>query len=379
MPCGRCQAVRDRLEAVMATRLSRFFSLMAICWLSSFGCGSGASSPAAQAAQSAQQRAPAPAPAASTDTVAVIDGERVSLATLDQAVAPQIARLDEEAYELRKQQLDELINERLFSAEAKRRGLTVPALIEAEVTAKAGQATDADVQNFVATNRRRLPPDPTPVLPQVRAYINTERTKARREAFASELRARAHVQVMLKMPAIYRAPIDLTGAPVKGPDKAPVTIVEFSDFHCPYCRGVQSTLQQVLEKYPNDVRLVYKHYPIDSLHPQARRVAEASWCAQQQQRFWEFHDAVYASPPDASDAAIASFATKAGLDIKAFDVCVASGKAEPVVQAHISEGEHYGVSGTPGFFVNGRLLSGAVPLNSFSEIIDEEIAASKTR
>ena len=355
---------------------------MAIGWLSSFGCGSGAPSPAAQAAPPAPQQQTAPAPAAApstTDIVAVINGEGVSLATLDQAVAPQIARLDEEAYEIRKQQLEDLINERLFSAEAKRRGLTVPALLQAEVTAKAGQATDADVQNFVATNRRRLPPDPTPVLPQVRAYLNTERTKARREAFASELRSRAHVQVMLKMPAVYRAPIDLTGAPAKGPDRAPVTIVEFSDFHCPYCRGVQSTLQQVLEKYPNDVRLVYKHYPIDSLHPQARRVSEASWCAQQQQRFWEFHDAVYASPPDASDAAIASFATKAGLDIKTFDACLASGKAEPVVQAHISEGEHYGVNGTPGFFVNGRLLSGAVPLNSFSEIIDEELAASKTR
>ena len=187
------------------------------------------------------------------------------------------------------------------------------------------------------------------------------------------------MQVLLKMPPFYRAPIELAGAPSKGPDGAPVTIVEFSDFHCPYCRGVQSTLDQLLAKYPTQVRLVYKHFPIDSLHPQARRVADASWCAQQQHKFWEFHDAVYASAPDASAAAIAGFASKAGLDLKAFDACVASGKADPIVQAHIDEGQHYGVSGTPGFFVNGRLLSGAVPLSAFSEVIDEELAASKAK
>lgn len=360
---------------------SRFASLTAICWLASFGCGSTTQSSAAAPQPAQKPAAPSAAPqsSASGDAVAIIDGEPLSKATLEDAVAPQIAKLDEEAYGIRKQQLDDLINDRLFAAEAKRRGITVDALIAAEITAKAGDVTDADVQSFIATNRRRLPADPTSLLPQIKDYLATEKVKSRREAFASELRTKAHVQVLLKMPPLYRAPIDLTGAPSKGPDTAPVTIVEFSDFHCPYCRGVQPTLDQVLQKYPTQVRLVYKHFPIDSLHPQARRVADASWCAQQQHKFWEFHDAVYASAPDASPAAIAGFAMKAGLDMKAFDACVTSGKAEPIVQAHIDEGTHYGVSGTPGFFVNGRLLSGAVPLTAFSEIIDEEIAASKTK
>jgi protein-disulfide isomerase len=367
----------------MNRTLSRLSSLAAVCWLSSFGCGSTSQStaqtpPAAQPHAAASQAAPSSG--SSGEPVATIDGEPLSKAALDQEVAPQLARLDEEAYEIRKQQLDEMINDRLFAAEAKRRGVTVDALIQAEVTDKVTPVSDSDIQDFIAKNRRRLrlPDDPTPVIPQIKDYLATEKTKARREAFASDLREKAHVQVLLKMPALYRAPIDLKGAPSKGPDNAPVTIVEFSDFHCPFCRGVQPTLQQVLQKYPNDVRLVYKHFPIDSLHPQARRVAEASWCAQQQNRFWQFHDAVYANPPDASAAAIKSFATTAGLDMNAFDTCVASGRAEPIVQAHIDEGTHYGVSGTPGFFVNGRLLSGAVPFKSFSEIIDEELAASKT-
>src|SRR4029079_5374361 len=210
-------------------------------------------------------------------------------------------------------------------------------------------------------------------------YLVNERIKARREAFANELRTKAHVQVLLKMPPFYRAPIDRADALSKGLDGAPVTIVEFSDFHCPYCRGVQSTLDQLLAKYPTQVRLVYKHFPIDSLHPQARRVADASWCAQQQHKFWEFHDAVYASAPDASAAAIAGFASKAGLDMKAFASSVSCARGDQIVQAHIDEGQHYGVSGTPGFFVNGRLLSGAVPLSAFSEIIDEGLAGGNAQ
>ncbi len=240
------RALRDRLVAVMRPFASRFLSLSAICWLASFGCGSSGQSPAPAPAPAqapgAPQSAPASAPAPHGDAVAVIDGEPLSRATLDEAVAPQIAKLDEEAYEIRKQQLDDLINDRLFAAEAKRRGITVDALIAAEVTAKAGDVSDADVQNFIATNRRRLPADPTTLLPQIKGYLTTERIKARRETFANDLRTKAHVQVLLKMPPFYRAPIDLAGAPSKGPDGAPVTIVEFSDFHCPYCRGVQSTL-----------------------------------------------------------------------------------------------------------------------------------------
>jgi protein-disulfide isomerase len=229
----------------------------------------------------------------------------------------------------------------------------------------------------VSDNRERLP-NPSAVMPQIRAYLLNERSTARREAYLSELRTQAKVQVLLKAPARYRAVIDLAGAPSRGPERATVTIVEFSDFHCPYCRSVQPTLQQLLAKYPTEVRLVYKHYPIDNLHPQARRAAEAAWCAGQQQKFWQFHDVVYANPPDGSDRKLTEMATTAGLDLKAFGACLASGKGQAVVQAHIDEGTHYGVQGTPGFFVNGRFVSGAIPFAAFAEIIDEELAAAKT-
>ena len=349
-------------------------------WLASSGCGSAAQSSASPPAQS-----PAPttaasssAPASGTDTVAVIDGEPVSRASLDEAVAPQIAKLDEQAYDLRRQQLDSMIAERLVAAEAKRRGVTTDALIAQEVTAKVPPVTQEDVDKFVAANRSRLRQDPATILPQIKAYMENQRTTERHDAFLTELKAKAKVEVLLKAPVRYRASIDLTDVPVRGPANAAVTVVEFSDFHCPYCRSVQATLTQLLAKYPTQVRLVYKHFPLDDRHPQARRVAEASWCAQRQNKFWEFHDAVYASPPDGSQSTITGLAAKTGLDMKTFEECLASGKASTSVQTQIDEGGHYGVDGTPGFFVNGRFLSGAVPLATFTQIVDEELETAKT-
>jgi protein-disulfide isomerase len=349
-------------------------------WFASVGCGSAAQSspPTPLQGPSTATSATGQAPAGGTDTVAIIDGEPVTRAALDEAVAPQIAKLDEQAYDLRRQQLESIISDRLVAAEAKRRGITPDALIAQEVTAKVPAVTTEDVDKFVAANRSRIRQDPSTILPQIKAYLQNQRTTERHDAFLAELKAKAKVEVLLKAPLRYRASIDLTDVPVRGPANAPVTIVEFSDFHCPYCRSVQATLTQVLAKYPTQVRLIYKHFPLDDRHPQARRVAEASWCAQRQNKFWEFHDAVYANQPDGSESTISGLATKTGLDMKAFGECLSSGKATSIVQTQIDEGGHYGVDGTPGFFVNGRFLSGAVPLATFTQIVDEELETAKT-
>jgi len=181
----------------------------------------------------------------------------------------------------------------------------------------------------------------------------------------------------LEPPPVFRAQVVTDGAPVRGDAKAPVTIVEFSDFHCTYCRAVQPALLQLLAKYPGRVRLVYKHYPLDSLHPQARRASEASWCANEQGKFWQFHDRVYAAGSDASEAALGKFASEASLDKAAFDTCLASGKATRAIQKDVQEGSGHGINGTPGFFVNGRFLSGNQPLAAFERIIDDELKVSQ--
>lgn len=330
-------------------------------WLVSAGCGQAQSPAAARAA-------------ALPDPVATVNGVAISRADLEADIAPQIAKLEEQAYALRRQQLEELIAARLLAEEARKRGVTVEALLEQEITAKVEPVTDADVQAFVTANRARLPADPASVEPQIREFLGSQRRDARREAFVEALKAEATIAVHLEAPAVYRAAIDTEGAPSRGPKGAPVTIVEFSDFHCPFCRRVQPTLEQVLAKYPSEVQLVYKHFPLDSLHPQARRAAEASWCAQQQDKFWPYHDRLYQAGADASAATLARVAREAGLDIQGFEQCLASDEPAAVVQAHVDEGEKYGVTGTPGFFINGRFLSGAQPFDEFVRVIEEELA-----
>jgi protein-disulfide isomerase len=330
-------------------------------WGSSAGCSNAAqSSPATQAAQD--------------DAVAVIDGVPVSRQELEASVAAQIAKLDEQAYGIRRDQLDELITTRLLAAEAKRRSRSVESLVDEEITKKAGSVSDTEIDAFIVANRDRLPADPAAIRGQIRSYMEEQRTTERRTAFVDELRRKAKVDVLLKPPPVFRATIEVDGAPIRGPKVAPVTIVEYSDFHCPYCRRVQPTLLQLLAKYPTQVRLIYKHLPLDSLHPQARQFAEASWCAAEQDRFWQFHDAVYASSSPTATP-LTDFAGKSGLDVSRFKSCLASGHAAAVVQAQADEGARHGVNGTPGFFINGRPLSGAVPFETFVRFIDEELAA----
>jgi protein-disulfide isomerase/copper chaperone CopZ len=158
---------------------------------------------------------------------------------------------------------------------------------------------------------------------------------------------------------------------IRGNIDAPITIVEYSDFQCPYCSRFHDTMTQVMAEYPEDVRWVYKHFPIDSIHPFARKTAEASECAAEQGKFWEFSDEVFANQQELSIAALSIFASSAGLDVSEFDACVASSKYADKVEADSQEGIQFGVTGTPGSFINGEALGGAVPYENLKQIIEE--------
>jgi protein-disulfide isomerase len=167
------------------------------------------------------------------------------------------------------------------------------------------------------------------------------------------------------------------GAPFKGPERAAVTIVKFEDFQCPYCKTVQPTYQELLKRYNGKVKLVHKDLPLDALHPQARQAAEAARCAGEQGKFWEYHDALYANSPKAGVEELKSHAKEVGLNVSSFEQCFTSGKFKGLVQKDLSEGAQLGVTGTPTFFINGREISGAQPVEAFAAIIDEELGQAK--
>jgi protein-disulfide isomerase len=313
--------------------------------------------------------------AASGAVLATVNGTAITESDVRAALGSELARLEGQVYDLKRQQLDELIAERLLDAEAARRGVTREALEAEEIAAKVTPVSAEELGDFVTANRARIRGDATALRPQIQAFLENRKLTERRAAFVEGLRAEAAVEVTLKAPLAFRATLDLEGAPIRGQVDAPITIVEFSDFHCPFCRSVQPTLTELLARYPGKVRLAYKHLPLDSLHPQARRASEASWCAGQQGKFWEYHDALYRDGgSDASDAAMSKVAEGIGLDVGSFATCLAGPEAARNVARDASQGEALGLTGTPGFYINGRELTGAQPLEAFVRIIDEELA-----
>jgi protein-disulfide isomerase len=315
-------------------------------------------------------------PATGGDVLATVNGTPITEGDVRAALGGELARLEAQVYDLKRQQVEALIAERLLDAEAARRGVSRQALEAEEVAAKVTPVTDEELAAFIEANRARIRGDAAALRPQIRAFLEQRKADERRAAVVEGLRASAKVEVSLEPPAPFRATLDIEDAPIRGAEDAPVTIVEFSDFHCPFCRSVQPTLTQLLDRYEGKVRLAYKHLPLDALHPQARRASEASWCAGQQGKFWEFHDTLYREGgSDASDAAMSKVATSVGLDTAAFTACLASGEAARVVERDVAQGTALGLSGTPGFFINGRELNGAQPLEAFVRVIDEELAA----
>ena len=333
---------------------------------------------AAACSRGQASRASGPEASQPKAAVAEVNGVAISAADMDASIAPTLAKLQDQIYTTRLTRLNALIDDRIIGEAAQKRGVSAEAFLAAELAGKAPPPSDAEVASFFEANKARLQGDLPKWRDRIRTYLEGESEASARADLIKRLRKDANVKMFLSPPPVYRAKLDLSGAPVRGPASAPVTIVEFSDFHCPFCRQVQPVLLQIRQKYGYRIRLVYKDMPIDGLHPQARGVAEAARCAAEQGRFWEFHDKVYAGAPDGSAATLQRYAADAGVDLTQFEACRASRKHQAGVQRDVQEGTDLGITGTPGFFVNGRFLSGSQPLEVFSQIIDEELSPGST-
>jgi len=167
------------------------------------------------------------------------------------------------------------------------------------------------------------------------------------------------------------------GHPSTGGKNAPVTIVEFSDFQCPFCRGAENSIKAVRDKYGDKIRLIYMDFPL-GMHPHAMEAARAGRCAAEQDKFWQFHDAMFADQSKLAAADLKATAQKLGLDIKQFNACFDQAKPDTGIRQDMAQGQSLGVTGTPTFFINGRELVGAQPAPKFNEMIDEELARAKS-
>lgn len=304
---------------------------------------------------------------------ATVDGKDIMLNEVDRTLGASVAALEEQIFQLRRQRLDALIAEQLLAQEAGQRGISVAELLDREVDSQAAPIADSEIEWFYDANKARLPALDANLRERIRAHLKDQAAQGRRDALVARLRGQSSVAIHLKAPPVYRVTLNLDGAPSKGADNAPVILVKFEDFHCPFCKEAQGTLGEIAARYGERVRIVHKDYPIDALHPHARLAHVAARCAHEQGKFWAYHDALYAAAPKASPEHLKSFAQRAGVELGRFETCLASGKFAAAIETDIDEGTKAGVTGTPAFFVNGRLIGGAQPLEQFVRVIEEEL------
>jgi protein-disulfide isomerase len=175
-------------------------------------------------------------------------------------------------------------------------------------------------------------------------------------------------------PQFTRYDIPTEGYPSLGPDDAPITIVEFSDYQCPFCRRFHDeTYQALLDAYPGQIRFVYRNLPLTSIHPDAMPSAVASLCANDQNAYWDFHEKLFSSE-NLDEATFIQYATDLSLNVDEFTACLSSGKHDEFIQQDMNFALDLGVQSTPTFFVNGLAIVGAQPLSNFQQLIDKEIA-----
>jgi protein-disulfide isomerase len=305
-------------------------------------------------------------------TVAEVNGERISLQDLEQASGEPLAQLQDQAYRLKRQKLDQMIGDRLLAREASRRKIPVESLVEVEVNAKAAAVTPEEIHRVYELNQSQLRKPETEVADQIRDLLRDQKIATRRAEFVKSLQSQTKVSIYLEPPAPFRSVVGGDG-PSRGPVEAQITIVEFEDFQCPFCKKAQATLDQVLLRYKDKVRVVHRDFPLQPLHPASQKAHEAARCAEEQGKFWEYRELLYKDAPAAGPEQLNAYASKTGVDVAAFKQCLDSGKFKMVVQKDEAEGDRLGVQGTPAFFINGRLLSGAQPEDEFARVIDEEL------
>ena len=303
-----------------------------------------------------------------------LDGVDIGYGEALDRAAPQLDQLEEqriqcdlqvasERHGLIERTLEGIVRERLIEAGAESAGLAAADWRAGEMERLEAGVTDEDVDAFFVENEGRIRGEREELEPQVRTFLAQQR-------FVEGLEEGHDIEYLLDP---YRLEVDPAGGPVRGAAAAPVTIVEWSDFECPYCKSVLPTLERILEEYPDRVRLVFRHFPLHAIHPNAQAAAEAGVCAQDLGAFWELHDLMFDEQDALTADDLADKAERAGLDAEAFAACLEQEGLADRVHADRRAGVEVGVNGTPALYVNGRPLAGAVAYEQLAEVVEDEL------
>lgn len=345
-------------------------SLFAAVWIA--GCGTGA--PTGGASTGHARSGSAGGVAGGETVVAQVGSETITHAEVEERVRAQLVDMDQRRYQLMKGALEAMIEERLIEQAAAAAGMDSTTLLAAEVDAKVEEPTEEEMVEFFEANKDRLRSgerDYEKVRDPLRNYMTEQRKKEIRQTYVAGLKESISHRILLEEPRlIVEVP---ETAQTLGDENAPVTIVEFADFECPACRKVQPVVERVLHEYTDEVRYVFRDFPLSD-HARATPASLAALCAADQGRYWDYFRELLLVPGDLSDEDLANRAATIGLDPALFDACYVSGLHEAEILESQSYGRSLGVHQTPTFFVNGRRVIGAVSYEDLKAVVDEELA-----
>lgn len=329
----------------------------------------------------AQQRPAAGQSSGGTDVAARVGERTITMTEVDerwQKTQPAArAQAMQQLYDGRREALEAIVADMLIAQAAKAKGLDPEKFTEAEFGRRVQPVTEGQVMAFYQENQAQMQGRALAAMsPAIRRYLEEQQRTAAHRALVDELRkAGPRIEMVLDAPRyeVAIAPDD----PVLGGASAPVTLIEFSDFQCPFCQRVMPTLKQLREAYGDRVRIVWKDFPLTAIHPQAFKAAEAGQCAREQGKFWEYHDRLFANQQALQPEFLKTYAADLGLDAATFNACLDTAKYAERVQEQMGVGSALGVGSTPSVFINGRLVSGAHPYETFAAIIDEELGRTR--
>jgi len=314
-------------------------------------------------------------------TVGLVNGEAI---TEDQVLAAASADLREldarqprndrtlarDRLAIMHKALDSVAEEKMLALEAAKQQTTPQQIVEAEITSNVVIPSAEDVAAAYERNKASIRAPRDEALVQLRQQMTDRSRTAYHDLLLRRLKRDYGFKSLLEP---LRTEVATDGYPSRGPANARVTIVEFSDFECPFCGGLFPTLKNVERTYPQTVRIVYRQFPLTNIHPFAQKAAEASLCAAEQSRFWEMHDSMFGFQEDLTVGSLKSRAMELMLDVTAFNACLDSGKHAATILKDKEDAARLGVTGTPTLFVNGRMLLGNQPAE-LKALIDDELA-----
>ena len=305
-----------------------------------------------------------------SSVIAEVNGKKITWGEFQQSRADKLFQAQNTYYQAEHKVLDEYLQQYLLRQEAEKEGVTVEQLLERHAYSTLPKdPTDEALRVYyegLDTNDSF-----EAVRGQILDHIRENRQLKAKAAYLQQLRQQARISITLPPP---RADVAIKNAPVRGVADAPVVVIEFADYECPYCQQIEPELKKLEAEYNGKIAFAFKDSPLP-MHPHAEKAAEAASCAGVQGKFWEYHDLLFASKqyelPD-----LKKQARTLGLDGKAFDLCLDSGQRASAVKGQLAEAEQLGLSGTPVLFINGRFLNGLVDYSTLRGVVAEEIATA---